>query len=68
MSKGRSMEEAVVASLREGHGEFLRFVTKRTGSIADAEDILQDFYQKAIRSARPDREASISMTRCNTAD
>jgi RNA polymerase sigma-70 factor (ECF subfamily) len=56
MSKGRSMEEAVVASLREGHGEFLRFVTKRTGSIADAEDILQDFYQKAIRSARTIKE------------
>ena len=56
MSKGRSNHEAVVASLKEGHGEFLRFVTKRTGSIADAEDILQDFYQKAIRSARTIKE------------
>lgn len=46
------MEEAVTAALREGHREFLRFVSRRTRSIADAEDVLQDFYVKVIRSAR----------------
>src|SRR5215472_9493965 len=46
------IEEAVVASLREGHREFLRFLSRRTRSIEEAEDILQDFYLKAFRSAR----------------
>lgn len=56
MSRDSGIEEAVIASLKEGHREFLRFVTRRTGSIADAEDILQDFYLKAIRSARTIKE------------
>jgi len=47
-----AIEDAVIASLREGHREFLRFVSRRTNSLDDAEDILQDFYLKAIRSAR----------------
>jgi RNA polymerase sigma factor (sigma-70 family) len=47
-----AIEEAVIASLREGHREFLRFVSRRARSLADAEDILQDFYLKAIRNAR----------------
>jgi RNA polymerase sigma-70 factor (ECF subfamily) len=53
-SKARppSIEEAVILSLREGHREFLRFLSRRTQSIDEAEDILQDFYLKAIRSAR----------------
>src|SRR5215469_12679600 len=46
------IEEAVIMSLREGHREFLRFLSRRTQSIDEAEDILQDFYVKAIRSAR----------------
>jgi len=46
------IEEVVVASLREGHREFLRFLSRRTRSIEEAEDILQDFYLKAFRSAR----------------
>src|SRR5215469_10805496 len=46
------IEEAVIMSLREGHREFLRFLSGRTQSIHEAEDILQDFYVKAIRSAR----------------
>jgi RNA polymerase sigma-70 factor (ECF subfamily) len=50
------IEEAVIASLREGHREFLRFVSQRTQSIEDAEDVLQDFYLKAIRSARTIKE------------
>jgi RNA polymerase sigma factor (sigma-70 family) len=50
------LEEAVIASLREGHREFLRFVSRRTRSIEDAEDVLQDFYLKAIRSARTIKE------------
>jgi RNA polymerase sigma factor (sigma-70 family) len=49
-------EEAVIASLREGHKEFLRFVSRRTQNLDDAEDILQDFYLKAIRSARTIKE------------
>jgi RNA polymerase sigma factor (sigma-70 family) len=47
-----AIEEAVIASLREGHREFLRFVSRRARNLADAEDIVQDFYLKAIRSAR----------------
>ena len=43
-------------SLREGHREFLRFLSRRTPSIEEAEDILQDFYLKAIRSARTIKE------------
>jgi RNA polymerase sigma factor (sigma-70 family) len=53
----RAIEDAVIASLREGHREFLRFVSRRTNSLDDAEDILQDFYLKAIRSARTIKEA-----------
>ena len=45
-------ERAVLAALREGHREFLRFVTSRTASLADAEDVLQEFYLKVIRSMR----------------
>ncbi len=51
-AKRPSIEEAVTLSLREGHSEFLRFLSRRTRSIEEAEDILQDFYLKAIRSAR----------------
>jgi RNA polymerase sigma factor (sigma-70 family) len=46
----------VIASLREGHREFLRFLSRCTSSIDEAEDILQDFYLKAIRSARTIKE------------
>src|SRR5215831_11423184 len=51
-----AIEEAVIISLREGHREFLRFVSRRTQNFEDAEDILQDFYLKAIRSARTIKE------------
>jgi RNA polymerase sigma factor (sigma-70 family) len=51
-----AIEEAVILSLREGHREFLRFLSRRTPSIEEAEDILQDFYLKAIRSARTIKE------------
>jgi RNA polymerase sigma-70 factor (ECF subfamily) len=51
-----AIEEAVIASLREGHREFLRFVSRQTQNLHDAEDILQDFYLKAIRSARTIKE------------
>jgi RNA polymerase sigma factor (sigma-70 family) len=51
-----AIEDAVIASLREGHREFLRFLSHRTNSLDDAEDILQDFYLKAIRSARTIKE------------
>src|SRR5215831_20264928 len=50
------IEEGVIASLREGHREFLRFVSQRVQNIDEAEDILQDFYIKAIRSARTIRD------------
>jgi RNA polymerase sigma-70 factor (ECF subfamily) len=43
-------------SLREGHREFLRFLSRHTRSIDEAKDILQDFYVKAIRSARTIKE------------
>jgi RNA polymerase sigma-70 factor (ECF subfamily) len=50
------IEEAVFIALREGHREFLRFLSRRTRSIDEAEDILQDFYLKAIRSSRTIKE------------
>jgi RNA polymerase sigma-70 factor (ECF subfamily) len=50
------IEEAVILALREGHREFLRYLSRRTRSIDEAEDILQDFYLKAIRSARTIKE------------
>jgi RNA polymerase sigma-70 factor (ECF subfamily) len=50
------IEEAVILALREGHREFLRFLSRRTPSLEEAEDILQDFYLKAIRSARTIKE------------
>jgi hypothetical protein len=31
-----AIEEAVIASLREGHREFLRFVSRRTQNLDDA--------------------------------
>jgi RNA polymerase sigma-70 factor (ECF subfamily) len=51
-----AIEEVVLISLREGHREFLRFLSRRTRSIDEAEDILQDFYVKAIRNARTIKE------------
>ncbi|SRR5579871_1046242 len=45
-------EETVLVALREGHREFLRFLAGRTATPADAEDLLQEFYLKVIRSAR----------------
>jgi DNA-directed RNA polymerase specialized sigma24 family protein len=51
-----TIEQAVIASLREGHREFLRFLSRRTQSIDEAEDILQDFYLKAFRNARTIKE------------
>jgi RNA polymerase sigma-70 factor (ECF subfamily) len=53
----QAIDDAVIISLREGHREFLRFVSRRANSLDDAEDILQDFYLKAIRSARTIKEA-----------
>jgi RNA polymerase sigma factor (sigma-70 family) len=45
------ISDAVTAALREGHREFLGFVRRHTASVADAEDVLQDFYLKVVRSA-----------------
>ena len=53
---GLPPEVAVTAALNEGHREFLRFLTRRTASIADAEDVLQDFYLKVVMSFRTIRE------------
>jgi RNA polymerase sigma factor (sigma-70 family) len=44
-------DDLVNAALREGHREFLRFLAARTADRADAEDVLQDFYLKVVRSA-----------------
>ncbi len=51
-----AFDEAVIRALKEGHREFLRFVTRRVTDVSDAEDILQDFYLKAVRSARTIRD------------
>jgi RNA polymerase sigma factor (sigma-70 family) len=45
-------EASVVVALKEGHREFLRFLVRRTANISEAEDVLQDFYLKVVRSAR----------------
>ncbi len=50
--KNSEADEAVLAALREGHREFLRYLAGRTATPADAEDVLQEFYLKVIRSAR----------------
>lgn len=55
--KGRAdapslVDPAVLDALREGHREFLRFVTGRTATLADAEDVLQEFYLKVIQNLR----------------
>jgi len=44
--------ETVNAALKEAHGEFLRFLVRRTASQEEAEDILQDFYLKVVRNAQ----------------
>ncbi len=44
--------ETVNAALKEAHAEFLRFLTRRTASREEAEDVLQDFYLKVVRNAR----------------
>ena len=49
-------DEAIIAALKQGHRAFLRFVTRRVANMADAEDILQDFYLKVMRSARTIKE------------
>ncbi len=52
------LDDALLAALKEGHREFLRFVRRRTRSVEEAEDVLQDFYMKAIRAAGSLRERS----------
>ncbi len=55
------LDEAVTTALREGHREFLRYVARRTASTAEAEDVLQDFFLKVVRSAASVRnKASLS--------
>jgi len=56
----RKLDDSVAAALKEGHREFLRYVGRRTGSLSEAEDVLQDFYVKVVRSAGSIRsEASL---------
>lgn len=50
--KQTDIDEAVNAALKEGHREFLRFLTRRTANLADAEDILQDFYLKVVQNSQ----------------
>ena len=45
-------DETVKLALKEAHGEFLRFLVRRTTSREEAEDILQDFYLKVVRNAQ----------------
>lgn len=44
--------EILNAALEEAHGEFLRFLIKRTASKEDAEDVLQDFFLKVVQNAQ----------------
>lgn len=48
-AESRQLDTALILALREGHGEFLRFVRGHTATLADAEDILQEFYLKVVR-------------------
>lgn len=49
--KPRLSESTLVAALKEGHREFLRFLRRRVPDSSEAEDVLQDFYLKVVRSA-----------------
>lgn len=44
--------DVVSAALKEGHSEFLRFLVRHTATLADAEDVLQDFYLKVIQNSQ----------------
>jgi RNA polymerase sigma factor (sigma-70 family) len=46
------LNETVELALEEGRGDFLRFLVRRTASLEDAEDILQDFYVKVVQNAQ----------------
>lgn len=50
--------ETVDGALKKGHREFLRFLVRRTASLEEAEDILQDFYLKVVRNAQTIRNRS----------
>lgn len=44
----RPVQGAVEAALIENHREFLRFLTRRVGDLDTAEDVLQQFYLRAV--------------------
>jgi RNA polymerase sigma-70 factor (ECF subfamily) len=56
MSEARSTTPAVVAKLVAGHREFLRFLERRVGDRAVAEDILQEAFVRGVARADEIRE------------
>lgn len=51
-STEQQLNETITLALKEVHGEFLRFLVRRTASKEDAEDIFQDFCLKVLRNAQ----------------
>jgi RNA polymerase sigma-70 factor (ECF subfamily) len=47
----KPLDPAVEAALVENHRAFLRFLTRRLGSVQEAEDLLQEFYLRALGKA-----------------
>lgn len=46
-----NFDENVRMALIDAHEEFRRFLVRRTASLQEAEDILQDFYLKVVQNA-----------------
>jgi len=44
--------ETIKLALKERRGDYLQFLVRRTASLEDAEDILQDFYLKVVQHAQ----------------
>jgi DNA-directed RNA polymerase specialized sigma24 family protein len=45
-----ALDNSMLAALREGHSEFLRFAIRRTRSVAAGESLVQEFYREATRT------------------
>lgn len=58
----KPIDPAVEAALTENHRAFLRFLARRLGTEQEAEDVLQDFYLKALSKAHGIRRSESVVT------
>jgi RNA polymerase sigma factor (sigma-70 family) len=56
----KPLSDAIVAELVRNHRELLRFVERRVGSRAEAEDILQDAFVRSVQQAGTLRDGDAS--------